>query len=290
MILETPDGRTLQVREDGDPQGTPVIVHHGTPAVGLVYEPWLEDGIRLIGFDRAGYGGSMRDRGRDIAAVAADVRVIADALGLESFATWGISGGGPHALACAALLPDRVFAAAAVASPAPYEADGLDWIAGGGEQNVVEFNATLQGETSVRPLLEQWHGAMNAGGAEGMRDEMASLLSPADRAALDGGLAEYLHACVVETGGVDGWLDDDLAFVSPWGFGLETISVPVLIRHGELDEFVAADHSRWLGEHVPGEVVNHGRDRVFPAEALVKRFLLGERRDGKSGQQAEAQD
>jgi pimeloyl-ACP methyl ester carboxylesterase len=285
VILETPDGRTLQVYDEGDPQGEPVIVHHGTPGVGAAYAPWHEDGVRLIGFNRAGYGGSMRDRGRDIAAVVADVRVIADALTLDSFATWGISGGGPHALACAALLPDRVYAAAALASPAPYDAEGLEWLAGGGELNVVEFNAALQGETAVRPLLEQWHGAMNAGGAEGMRDEMASLLGAADLAALAGGLAEYLHEGVVETGGVDGWLDDDLAFVSPWGFGLETIAIPVLIRHGEQDRFVAADHSRWLGAHIPGAEVritaNDGHLTLYEhAIPEIQAWLLGHRSDG----------
>ena len=252
MNVETPDGRTLQVYDEGDPNGAAVIVHHGTPAVGALYPPWLEEGVRVIGFDRAGYGGSTRDRGRTITSVAGDVRAIADALGLDAFATWGISGGGPHALACAALLPDRVFAAAAVASPAPYDADGLDWMAGGGEMNVVEFTAALQGETAVRPLLEQWHGAMNAGGAEGMRDEMASLLGAADAAALAGELAEYLHEGVVATGGVDGWLDDDLAFVAPWGFDPATIAVPVLIRHGEQDQFVSAEHSRWLADRIPG--------------------------------------
>jgi pimeloyl-ACP methyl ester carboxylesterase len=286
VILETPDGRLLRVHDEGDPQGAPVIVHHGTPGVGMPYTAWLEDGVRLIGFDRAGYGGSTRDRGRDIAAVAADVRVVADALGLESFATWGISGGGPHALACAALLPDRIYAAAAVASPAPYEADGLDWMAGGGEQNVVEFNAALQGETAVRPLLEQWHGAMNAAGAEGMRDEMASLLGAADRAALSGELAEYIHAGVVESGGVDGWLDDDLAFVAPWGFGLETIDIPVLVRHGEQDQFVAADHSRWLGEHIPGAEVritaSDGHLTLYEhAIPEIHAWLLGHRSDGR---------
>jgi pimeloyl-ACP methyl ester carboxylesterase len=285
VILETPDGRMLAVHDAGDPDGEPIIFHHGTPAVGEPYAPWLEDGIRLIGFDRAGYGASTRDRGRDIAAVAADVRVIADALALESFATWGLSGGGPHALGCAALLPDRVYAAAAVASPAPYDADGLDWLAGGGDQNVVEFNAALQGETSVRPLLEQWHAAMNAGGAEGLRDELASLLGPADLATHDGDLAEYLHESIVETGGVDGWLDDDLAFLAPWGFGLETISIPVLIRHGEQDQFVSADHSRWLGEHIPGAAL-----RITPGDGHltlyehaipeVHAWLLGHRSDG----------
>ena len=168
-------------------------MHHGTPGTGELYPPWLEDGVRLIGFDRAGYGGSTRNRGRRIADVAGDVRAIADALGLEQFATWGISGGGPHALACAALLPDRVVAAAAVCSPAPFDADGLDWFEGQGESNVVEHNAAAQGETAVRPLLEQMHAAMAAAGAEALRDELASLLAGPDADVLTGELAEFLH-------------------------------------------------------------------------------------------------
>jgi pimeloyl-ACP methyl ester carboxylesterase len=250
--VATADGRTLQVYDDCDPGGMPVIVHHGTPGTGALYAAWFHDDLRLIGFDRAGYGGSTRNRGRDVAAVADDVRAIADALELERFATWGISGGGPHALACAALLPERVSAAAAVCSPAPLDADGLDWFDGQGEANVVEHNAALRGETAVRPLLEQLHAAMAAAGAEALRDELASLLTGADAEVIGGEYAEYLHASLVGTGGVDGWLDDDLAFVSDWGFELGSISVPVLVRHGEQDAFVPAAHGRWLAGHIPG--------------------------------------
>jgi pimeloyl-ACP methyl ester carboxylesterase len=250
--VATPDGRTLRVYDAGDPSGVPVVVHHGTPSIGELYPPWSTDGVRLIGFDRAGYGGSTRHRGRQIADVAADVRAIADALELDTFATWGISGGGPHALACAALLPDRVFAAASLCSPAPFDADGLDWFAGQGEGNVAEHTAARQGETAVRPLLEQMHAAMAAGGAESLQDELASLLTGPDAAALTGELAAFLYESLIGIGGVDGWLDDDLAFVAPWGFDLGAIAVPVLVRHGEQDRFVPADHGRWLAGRIPG--------------------------------------
>jgi pimeloyl-ACP methyl ester carboxylesterase len=250
--VETADGRTLHVYDEGDPGGMPVIAHHGTPGIGTLYPPWLEDGVRVIAFDRAGYGGSTRNRGRSIAAVADDVRTIADTLELERFATWGISGGGPHALACAALLPDRVTAVAAVCSPAPLDAEGLDWFEGQGEGNVVEHNAALQGETAVRPLLEQLHAAMAAAGAQALRDELASLLTGPDAEVIEGDYADFLHGSLVGTGGVDGWLDDDLAFVSDWGFDLGAISAPALVRHGEQDGFVPPAHGRWLAEHIPG--------------------------------------
>jgi len=249
--VTTADGRTLHVYDEGDPSGVAVIAHHGTPSNGSLYAPWLEEGIRLIGFDRAGYGGSTRRPGRTVADVADDVRAIADALGIDSFATWGISGGAPHALACAALLPDRVFAVASIAGPAPFDADGLDWLAGQGEGNVLEHTAALQGEAALRPLVEQMYGAMSAGGAEALRDEMASLLTGPDLAALTGRLAAFLHGSLTGAG-VDGWIDDDLAFVAPWGFDVGSIPVPVLIRQGEQDAFVPPAHGRWLAARIPG--------------------------------------
>jgi pimeloyl-ACP methyl ester carboxylesterase len=225
----------------------PVIVHHGTPGSGLLCDAWRTDGVELIGFDRSGYGDSPRRRGRSVADIADEVV----ALGIERFATWGISGGGPHALATAALLPDRCVACAAIASPAPFGAEGLDWYAGQGEANLVEWRAALNGETALRPLLEQEFAALGAAGAAGMRDGLATLLSEADRDVLAGDVADYLHASMVGARGVDGWLDDDFAFVRDWGFDLGSIAVPVLIRHGEQDRFVSADHSRWLAARIP---------------------------------------
>src|SRR2546428_226585 len=138
--VRTPDGRNLRVQEGGDSRGRPVLVHGGTPTSRNLYRPHLEvaleQGIRLISYDRPGYGGSTPHFGRSIADCAADVRTIADALDIDRFAIWGISGGGPHALACAARLPDRLVAAASLASPAPYDAPGLDDFPGMGELNV----------------------------------------------------------------------------------------------------------------------------------------------------------
>ena len=257
-LVRAGDGRVLRVEEGGDAAGFPVLYQHGTPGCGLLYRPLLEDaarhGIRLLGYDRPGYGGSSRHLGRTVADVAHDVEAIADALGLDRLATWGISGGGPHALACAALLPGRVVAAASLASPAPYDADGIDWLAGMGDANVVEFDAALGGETALRPMLEQEAAAFLAGGPEGLRDGMASLLSDVDAAVLDDELAEHLYDSMAAglAPGIHGWLDDDLAFVMPWQVDLGTISTPVLLWQGREDRFVPPGHADWLAARVPG--------------------------------------
>ena len=209
--IAAPGGRTLTVLEDGDPDGAPVIKHHGTPGSRLAHPKWVADaadrGVRLIGYDRAGYGGSDRDPGRDVAAVAADTAAIADALGIERFATWGASGGGPHALACAALLRDRVVAAATVAGAAPSDAGDLDFMAGMGDDNVQEFNAAMDGEAVLRPLLEAMANAMVGVTPEALAEQMRTVLSPPDAAVVTGELGEFLLESIQVglSGGVDGW-------------------------------------------------------------------------------------
>ncbi len=152
--VRTPDDRNLRVQEGGDSRGRPVLVHGGTPNSRNLYRPHLEvaleQGIRLISYDRPGYGGSTPHSGRSIADCAADVRTIADALDIDRFAIWGISGGGPHALACAARLPDRLVAVASLASPAPYDAPGLDYFAGMGELNVDDTKLMLDDPTAAK--------------------------------------------------------------------------------------------------------------------------------------------
>jgi pimeloyl-ACP methyl ester carboxylesterase len=244
----------LEVHELGDPAGLAVIAHHGSPASGLPYERWETPGVRLLSYDRAGYGGSTRQPGRDVAAVTGDIETIADALELERFATWGISGGGPHALACAALCGGRLIACASLAGVAPWGAEGLDWLAGMGEGNVEEFDLVLEGEEALRPAIERDRLQMIDSSPAGMRDVFETLLGEADRAVLEGPLIDHVHANTIhglERNG-DGWIDDNLAFVRPWGFDLTAITRPVLIVQGGDDRFVPRSHGEWLAAHVPG--------------------------------------
>lgn len=255
--LETPDGRVLAVMEGGDPAGPAVVVHHGTPMSRLLYGPNVADaevrGLRLIGYDRPGYGDSTPQPGRTVADAATDVATIADALGIDRFATWGISGGGPHALACAALLPERVVAAASLAAAAPYEAEGLDFVDGMGEGNVKEFGLILEGREKLEPFLCAERNALLAAGQEGLAEGMRTLLTPVDAAAFTGETAEFLFESlrVGSAERIDGWLDDDLAFVKPWGCSVEQISVPVLLWQGAEDRFVPLAHGEWLASRIP---------------------------------------
>jgi pimeloyl-ACP methyl ester carboxylesterase len=255
--VRTPDGRMLAVREGGDPAGVPMLVYHGTPGSSLLYEPHLrdaeEEGIRLFSYDRPGYGGSTRNKGRDLAACAGDAAAVCDALGVERFCVWGISGGGPHALATAALLPDRVVAAAALAPVAPFEAEGLDFFEGMGDQNIEDTKAALESEEAHLAVLERERQELLAASPEELVDALETLLGPADREVLTGRIGAFLLENIragVE-GSLDGWFDDGVAFTRPWGFDLASISVPVLHWQGEQDKFVPYGHGLWLSQHVP---------------------------------------
>ena len=256
--VTTADGRSLAVREGGIPGGVPVIAHHGTPGAGLLYAPHVLDaeakGIHLLSYDRPGYGDSTRHEGRAVADCAADVAAIADAYGYERFCTWGISGGGPHALAVAALLPDRCAAAAALAPVAPWNAEGLDYFEGMGEDNVHEFDLALNDPDGHRRALDDSRVLLSEGGSDAFAEAFASLLPPVDAAALRGPLGAYIgESFSVGVGaGVDGWFDDDAAFVAPWGFDLGAIEVPVLHWQGRHDRMVPWGHGVWLAEHIAG--------------------------------------
>jgi pimeloyl-ACP methyl ester carboxylesterase len=256
--IETPDGRRLQVLERGVPDGRAVLVHNGTPNSRLLYEPSVRlaerQGIRMISYDRPGYGGSDRDLGRSVASCAPDVRVIADALGIERLAVWGISGGGPHAIACAALLPDLVPAVGVLASIAPWGAEGLDYFEGMGSENVEDFQLKLKDRAAARDKLEKDRLEDLATTPETIHTVMETLLSPVDRAALTPALTEFLYEAT-QLGlapGADGWWDDDEAFSEPWGFELDQIGTPVLLLHGRHDQFVPFTHGEWLARHIPG--------------------------------------
>jgi pimeloyl-ACP methyl ester carboxylesterase len=255
--VRTADGRELEVIEGGVPDGVPVVIHHGTPGAAALHAPWLADarerGLRLISFSRPGYGTSTRLPGRRVVDVAPDVEQIADHLGIGRFLTWGISGGGPHVLACAATLPERVVAAASLAALAPYGAEGLDFFAGMGPGNTEEFGiAAEQGSEALRPAYEEQAAAFREADVPGLIEVMQPFLTPVDANELSAGLGTYL----LETGrrglapGVDGWLDED--FVRPWGFELADIRVPVLLWQGRHDAMVPYGHGEWLATQIPG--------------------------------------
>jgi len=242
------------VHELGDPEGFPIVYHHGTPGSGTLYARWATPGVRLIAYDRAGYGGSARKHGRAVVDVVADITAVADALGLERFATWGLSGGGPHVLACAALCDERLVAAATLAGVGPWNAEGLDWLAGMGEGNLEEFDLILAGEEALRPAIERERDNLLGVTPAELREAMAAHLSPTDSAALTADLAEYLHANIAHAiaNSGDGWIDDNLAFVKPWGFELSSIARPVLVLQGGDDLMVPRQHGEWLAANVPG--------------------------------------
>ncbi|HUB37708.1 MAG TPA: alpha/beta hydrolase [Streptosporangiaceae bacterium] len=254
--VQLPDGRHLDVRVSGPADGLPLVFHHGTPGaatpVHALERAAHARGLRLVTTSRPGYGHSTRQPGRSVVDVVADTDAVLAALGADRCVTMGWSGGGPHTLACGA----RLGAAAAVlvvAGVAPYEAAGLDWMAGMGEENVVEFSAALQGEDQLRAYLLPQGDVLRTIRADDIVGSMESLLPDVDRAALTGEFGEDMAASFREAVrvGVDGWLDDDLAFAKPWGFSLAEISVPTMIWQGSADLMVPFAHGQWLASELP---------------------------------------
>jgi pimeloyl-ACP methyl ester carboxylesterase len=264
------DGRELDVLRHGPADAFPLVFHCGTPNAPaefpLLFDAVDSRGWQLVAHARPGYAGSSRLEGRAVADVAADVAAILDAFALDRFATVGWSGGGPHALACAALLPDRCTAAASLAGIAPYDADGLDFLAGMGQENVDELGAALRSREELEALLGPWAAGMAEIRGEGVAAGLGSLVDGVDAAALTGELAETMAQMIrrAVSSGAGGWVDDDLAFVKPWGFDLGTITVPVSIWQGAHDRMVPFAHGEWLVAHVAG-----ARGHLFADEGHV---------------------
>ncbi len=256
--VSTPDGRQLEVLVEGAPDGRTLLFHSGTPSGSTSFPSFAAAtearGLRLISYSRPGYGDSTPHPGRTVADVAADVVTVLDALGADRFVTVGWSGGGPHALACAALLPERCDAAAVLAGIAPFDAEGLNWLLGMGEENLQEFGAALAGQETLTALLEGLRSQFVSITGEEVAEALGGLAPPVDREALNGEFAEAVAASFRQAmlRGVDGWRDDDLAFARPWGFELTDISVPVAIWQGGMDKMVPFAHGQWLAQQVPG--------------------------------------
>src|SRR5215468_7525139 len=221
--VRLPDGRRLDLRVSGPAGGFPLVFQHGTPCAAVPIRA-LERavharGLRLVTASRPGYGDSTPQPGRSVVDAVADTAAVVAAVGADRCLIAGWSGGGPHALACGA----RLGAAAAVlvvAGVAPYGAEGLDWMSGMGEENIAEFSAAIGGEAQLRPHLQRWREQVKDITAADVAASLETLLCGADRAVLTGEFAQDLAASFREAvrTGVEGWLDDDLAFTSPWGF------------------------------------------------------------------------
>ena len=255
--FELKDGRRLDLWVSGPGDGPVLVFHHGTPGSAVrdrsILRPAHERGMRVVSWSRPGYGGSTRQPGRRVVDVVSDTVEILEALGVDSCVVGGGSSGGPHSLACAARL-EAAQAALVVSSHAPFEAEGLDFLAGMGGDNISEYGAALEGEETLREYLEAEREQLVDVTVEGLIGALSSLLPEVDRAMLTDEFGEDVIAGLREAlrTGVDGWLDDDLAFVNPWGFELGEISTPTMIWHGSEDLFNPFSHGQWLAEHVPG--------------------------------------
>lgn len=262
QTVEAADGRALAFAQWGDLDGSPIFSIHGTPGCRLNRHPdeskIAELGVRLITYDRAGYGRSSRHHGRAVNDCVADVLTIIDTLGIDRFAVSGGSGGGPHCLAVAAALPDRVTRAACIVGIAPYDVLGDDWFTGMDPENVKEFGWALEGEERLQKELPVT--------AKEMLDRIAVdpatvlgdfELPEADKEILArDDIQALMRESMTETfaEGVDGWIDDDLAFTKPWGFDPKAIAVETTVWWGSADVLVPPLHGEWLAANIPGAI------------------------------------
>jgi pimeloyl-ACP methyl ester carboxylesterase len=254
--------RVLRVRDAGDPQGRPIIFFHGTPGsrldISFADDLAAESGVRLVSFDRPGYGGST-SAPFSLVSLSEDVAAMADQLGIDRFATMGHSGGSPFALAAAVVLPDRVTRVGVASGPGPFAL-----VPGGLEQLDDDDTAALAlmpgdpvGAASIyargfEPRIASFRAA-DAG--ELMADVFGDRMSPRDRELLsDERLARIAGLSLKEamrhsaTGGA--W--DNVAWVGPWQIDLTAIRCPVLLWYGEDDRLAPLAHGEWLHEHIPG--------------------------------------
>jgi len=276
FTVDRAGGRRLEGWETGARGAPGVLFHFGTPSAGIPFAPLVDAtlarGRRFLTYSRPGYAGSTRVEGRTVADCAADVLALLDSRGLDRVHVVGWSGGVPHALACAALLPDRVAGAATLAGVAPWDAEGLAWLDGMAEENLDEFTAAVEGPAALRRFIEPIADGRVDVASNEVAEALGGLLTDVDRAALTGPFAEFLAEAMraAVSSGPWGWIDDDLAFARGWGFALDEIRVPVTVWHGRHDAMVPTTHGEWLADRIPG-----ARRQILEDEghlSLVLRF------------------
>ena len=256
MTVPAAGGRQLEVLAGGPEGGLPLVFHNGTPGGLVAFGPMTaaaaERGLRTVMYGRPGYGASTPQPGRRVADAAGDVAAVLDALGAEQFVSAGWSGGGPHALASAALLPERCLGAASIAGVAPHDAGGLDWLAGMAGENVAEFGAATAGEAELTAYLTAEAATLRDITGEQLVAGLGDLASAADQAVITGEFASYLAAAfrAALTSGIAGWRDDDLALIADWGFPLGA-GAPVTVWQGDQDMMVPFGHGKWLAASLP---------------------------------------
>lgn len=249
------DGRKLEIETAGNNQGRAVIFHHGTPGASSTWKSWLTEvanqGGFAISYSRPGYGDSSRNAGRSVISNTENILAIIEHFNLKEIVSIGWSGGGPHALADTTLIQSR--GAISIAGVGPYGAASLNFLEGMGEENHVEFGAAVQGEAAINTwMLENAPGLTNVTGPD-LIEAFGGLIGDADKAALVGGVADEMAASFRQSqaNGHFGWMDDDLAFVKPWGFDISEINKPVQLWQGNDDLMVPHAHGIWLANHIP---------------------------------------
>ena len=255
-VVETPDGRELCVESGGDPTGIAVLNIDGWPGgrslLGGLLDGAAREGVHLLSYDRPGYGRSSPHPGRTVANFAEDVRTITRAFGIDRLGVCGASGGGPHALAIGALLPELVTGVAVICSLAPRDASGLDYLAGM-QDDIAQIHRWFDDDDlgAVRAWATNYRTEVEGYSAEQI-EQLAAEAFPDDAGSQTFFRAYTKSVRLALEPGIEGIVDDGVAFHGSWGFEVGSIGVPIRLWSGPADLHVPLAHSRWLGAQLPG--------------------------------------
>ena len=249
------DGRELEILDNGINSDQAIIFHHGTPGHATAWLSWLDEaaaaGVRALSYSRAGYGTSDRNPGRSVISINSDIAQVLDGKGINKFVAIGWSGGGPHALANT--FEPRNVGAISLAGVGAFGVDDLNFLEGMGPENHDEFGAALKGEAVITQWMNDNAVAMKNVSGNDIREAFGGLIGDADKDVLEGATADAMAATMRSGLAVsfDGWIDDDLVFITHWGFDLAAITKPVILWQGDQDLMVPHAHSYWLEKHIP---------------------------------------